>query len=391
MRPHILGDLTSDEFLQHYWQKKPLLIRNAMPIDAPPISAEELAGLACEVEDAGRIVQEHHRDTPWKVSYGPFEDEDFTSLPDSHWTLLVTDCEKHLPELRSLVEPFRFIPDWRIDDLMISYAADNGSVGPHVDQYDVFLLQLEGQREWRVGDIASEEDCIPGLELNILREFSANDSWLVSPGDLLYLPPGLSHYGIAKGPCMTASIGFRAPSHRDIMQAWIDDKVLQIPNDLRLTDAQVSSAADPSEITASTAEHFQSILNQHLQQSAHQFKDWLGNYLTETGPYQIGADRSISKAEFIRQLRSPDKSIFHTPYSRFSWQKDDAEIILSANGKSSRLAATLQSDISLLCQQDITPTNQLVNLDNPQWQEALFQLYSNGAIDLTNTTELQQQ
>ena len=386
MRPHALGDLSADEFLTEYWQKKPLLIRNALPMSAPPISAEELAGMACELEDAGRIIQEHHKDGAWQVSYGPFDDEDFTSLPESHWTLLVTDCEKHLPELRSLIEPFRFIPDWRIDDLMISYAADQGSVGPHVDQYDVFLLQLEGQREWQVGGIASNDDCIADLDLSILKQFSPNDTWLLSPGDMLYLPPGYSHHGIARGACMTASIGFRAPSHRDILQAWMDDKIMQIPEDLRLTDPQLTSTTDPAEISASAADHVESIIDQHLQQSSDAFKDWLGNYLTETAPYIVGADRSIDKEAFITELQKPQTVITHTPYSRFSWQQNESVIMLSANGKTWQLPSALQSDISLLSRKNHIKTTELSNPKDPQWLDVLFQLYNNGAIELTDAT-----
>ncbi len=386
MRPHALGDLSTDEFLTEYWQKKPLLIRNALPMAAPPISAEELAGMACETEDAGRIIQEHHKDGPWKVSYGPFDDEDFTHLPESHWTLLVTDCEKHLPELRSLIEPFRFIPDWRIDDLMISYAADNGSVGPHVDQYDVFLLQLEGQREWQVGGIADDDECIADLDLSILKQFSPNDTWLLSPGDMLYLPPGFSHHGVAQGACMTASIGFRAPSHREILQAWMDDKIMQIPEELRLADPQLSSTKDPSEISAIAARQFHSIIEQHLQQSTDTFKDWLGNYLTETTPYVIGADRSINQAAFIELFNNPHTDVAHTPYSRFNWQKNESVIMLSANGKTWQLPLELQPEISLLCRYNTLKASDLAKPKNQQWQDLLFQLYNNGAIEIIDNS-----
>lgn len=383
MRQHPLGDLSTEDFLQNYWQKKPLLIRDALPIEQSPISAEELAGLACEIDDTARIIQEHHAEGPWNVSYGPFDDEDFTSLPASHWTLLVTDCEKHVPELRSLIEPFRFIPDWRIDDLMISYAADGGSVGPHVDQYDVFLLQLEGQREWQVGGIADQQACIPDLALNILEEFTAQENWLLSPGDMLYLPPGFAHHGVAQGPCLTASIGFRAPSHRDILHAWMDDMIMQIPENLRLTDATPSSTTDATEISAVAAEHFQSIIDQHLHQSAKHFKAWLGGYLTETGSYEIGANRSIlSEATFISALNTPQAILIHTPYSRFSWQQDGSQIILSVNGKSWRLPETLRSNIRQLCQPHALPGIHLAATESQQWLSVLFQIYGNGAIDI---------
>ena len=248
----------------------------------PPISAEKLAGLACEDDVNARIVQEHHSEGAWRASYGPFTENDFTDLPDSHWTLLVSDCEKHLPHLRSLIEPFRFIPDWRIDDLMISYAAESGSVGPHTDNYDVFLLQLEGVREWRISDKANPEDYIEGLELKILKSFRPDQIWRLEPGDMLYLPPHIAHHGLAHGgACMTASIGFRAPSWRDILQAYVEELILQTPENEYYQDPDLPLQDAPAEITAETTQKFRSLIQESLTSDDINFTNWLGRYLTE--------------------------------------------------------------------------------------------------------------
>ncbi len=163
-------DLDIPQFVEQYWQKKPCLLRNALPNFESAVSPEELAGLACEEDVHCRLVMENTDNKPWSVKYGPFQEQEFLNLPDSGYSLLVSECEKWMPELYDLLDQFRFIPDWRIDDLMISYAPPGGSVGPHVDQYDVFLLQAFGQRRWQYSDThSSDEPVIPDLDLAILQ------------------------------------------------------------------------------------------------------------------------------------------------------------------------------------------------------------------------------
>ncbi len=193
---HCLGPISVEEFLADYWQKKPLFVKNAFPDLQSPITADELAGLACEDDINARLVLEKDGDYPWQAKNGPFDESLFSELPETHWSLLISDMEKYLPETMSLVKPFRFLPDWRRDDLMISYAPEGGSVGPHVDDYDVFLIQLSGHRLWKI----SEDFCfdaIEGVDLRILKTFEAEQQWLCEPGDLLYLPPNVAHHGVA--------------------------------------------------------------------------------------------------------------------------------------------------------------------------------------------------
>ena len=162
------------KFLRDYWQQKPLLVRKAIPGFKSPISPEELAGLACDEEVVSRLVMERGGRTPWELRRGPFTEEDFLELPETHWTLLVSDVEKQAPDMAGLIEPFRFVPDWRIDDLMISYAPEHGTVGPHVDDYDVFLLQGLGRRRWQISTQPIDPDNFrPDVELRIMDEFEA--------------------------------------------------------------------------------------------------------------------------------------------------------------------------------------------------------------------------
>ena len=195
---NILGEITATVFLEQYWQKKPLLIKRAFSNYQSPISAEELAGLACEEGVESRLILEHGETSPWQLRYGPFSEDDFTSLPKTNWSLLVQAVNHHVPELNELLEAFNFIPNWRIDDLMISYAPTHGSVGPHLDNYDVFLLQVQGRRHWHINENDyTEDDFIEDLELKILKDFEAKQDWILEPGDMLYLPPGIAHHGVA--------------------------------------------------------------------------------------------------------------------------------------------------------------------------------------------------
>ncbi|MCK5668311.1 MAG: cupin domain-containing protein, partial [Gammaproteobacteria bacterium] len=217
-----LGNLSQEAFMREYWQKKPLLVRQAFPGFKSPITPDELAGLACEDEVNSRIVMEKDGEHPWFPIFGPMNDEIYSSMPETHWSLIVNDLEKYLPELSWIIDRFRFIPEWRLDDLMISYAADRGSVGPHIDLYDVFILQGQGERRWQINtQPVSEDNQVKETPLRIQKEFEAEEEWVMQAGDMLYLPPGISHYGISLGESLSYSIGFRATSHADIVNDFI--------------------------------------------------------------------------------------------------------------------------------------------------------------------------
>ncbi len=212
-----LGNFSPEQFLQEFWQKKPCLIRQAIADFKPLLDGDDLAGLACEEMAESRLIKGSVEAADWTVAHGPFSDADFSALPDENWTLLVQDVEKHYAPLQALMQQFSFIPNWRLDDLMISYAATGGSVGPHIDQYDVFLLQAEGTRRWQIAQ-SFEPDLLEGCPLNVLQQFTSEQEWVLEPGDMLYLPPNVAHLGIALEPGMTWSIGSRAPSGADLLQ-----------------------------------------------------------------------------------------------------------------------------------------------------------------------------
>ena len=277
----ILGSITPQQFLNEYWQKKPLLIRGAWPGFSSPITPDELAGLACEENVDSRLVVEKDFENPWQVVYGPLNPEVFPTLPKTHWTLLVTDVEKHLPEMANIVDQFRFLPDWRADDLMVSYAPEGGSVGPHWDNYDVFLLQGLGHRHWQISELyVSDQNYIDGLDLRIMERFQVQQDWVLEPGDMLYLPPHIAHHGVAQDDCMTFSIGFRAPSVADMLSSYSDSRIEGLTESNRYTDPDVALQEFPGEIGSGALEDIQALLLKQFNQSPAQFAQWFGCYST---------------------------------------------------------------------------------------------------------------
>lgn len=219
----LLAGLTPAVFMKRHWQKRPLLIRQAMPGVLPPVTRAELFDLAAHEGVESRLITRNGSD--WTLRHGPLVRRALPALRKPQWTLLVQGLDLHVEAAHRMLQAFRFIPDARVDDLMISYASDGGGVGPHFDSYDVFLLQVHGAREWRIGRIAKPE-LQAGVPLKILTNFRAEQTWVLQPGDMLYLPPRWAHDGVARGECMTCSIGFRAPSRRriatDVLQRLLD-------------------------------------------------------------------------------------------------------------------------------------------------------------------------
>lgn len=212
----LLGGLSPQQFMRRHWQKKPLLIRQAWPGVQPPLSRAALFDLAGQDGVESRLLSAF--DGQWKLRQGPFSRRQIPAVSRPGWTLLVQGLDLHLDAAHAMLQPFRFVPEARLDDLMISYASDGGGVGPHLDSYDVFLLQVQGRRRWRIGPVA-DRSLVPGLPVRILANFQPSEEWLLEPGDMLYLPPLWGHDGVAEGgDCMTCSVGFRAATATGLAQ-----------------------------------------------------------------------------------------------------------------------------------------------------------------------------
>jgi len=206
------GKISEQEFLADYWQKKPLLIKQALPGFISPISPEELAGLSLEEEFESRLITGSIQTQQWSLSSGPFSNSTFETLTEKDWTLLVQGVDRYIDEIYDLVKQFDFIPRWRFDDVMISYAATGGSVGPHFDYYDVFLLQGSGNRRWELStQFCNLDNYLKGVPLRIMDKFTPEQSFEVEPGDILYIPPKVAHHGVSTSDdCTTLSFGYRS-------------------------------------------------------------------------------------------------------------------------------------------------------------------------------------
>jgi 50S ribosomal protein L16 3-hydroxylase len=333
----ILGNISKEQFLKEYWQKKPLLIRQAYPNFEPLIPADELAGMSLEEEIESRIIMENGPDSPWQLISGPFQEETFVSLPKDKWTLLIQGVDQWVPEAADLLQDFNFIPNWRIDDLMISFATDGGSVGPHYDQYDVFLLQAEGQREWRIGQMCSEHDAfLQETKLRLLAKFEETDRWILEPGDMLYLPPRLAHYGISQGNGQTYSIGFRAPSQSELMHSLVDQIDASSNEDQRYGDPDLALQTHSGEINEAALQQVRDFMTQALADPV-LLSDALGKLMTEAKyPQERDEEDEKGKDTYLASdlkydLQATD--IQRELHSRFAFNKNESSISFYAGGK----------------------------------------------------------
>ena len=239
----LLGDITPAQFLRDYWHKKPLLIRNAIPGFQPLVKLETLAEMAKLNHVESRLISKV--DGNWDMQHGPIEE--LPARDSGEWTMLVQGVNLYNADADALLRQFRFIPDARLDDLMISFATDGGGVGPHFDSYDVFLLQAQGKRRWRIGP-QKDLSLVEGLPLKILANFKPQEEFVLEPGDMLYLPPHYAHDGVAEGDCMTYSIGFRSPSYQELGEAFLQFMADSIDLPGRYADPDLDAGKHPAEI-----------------------------------------------------------------------------------------------------------------------------------------------
>lgn len=376
----ILGGLTAEEFLRDYWQKKPLLIRQALPGFESPISADELAGLSLEDEIESRLVLTHGAQ-PWELRRGPFNEDDFKTLPERDWTLLVQAVDQFVPEVGELLKAFRFLPSWRLDDIMISYAAPGGSVGPHFDNYDVFLLQGEGRRRWKTDQHCSPESALlEHADLRILADFEERDEWILEPGDMLYLPPGLAHYGIAEDECMTYSIGFRAPSHQDVLVHFTDFLGQYLSDQERYTDADMDPPADPASIDDASIERLRDTLLTLVDDRA-ALAVWFGRFMTEPKyPERVQA-QPIEAGELLEAV-SDGHALVRNPSARLAYRVEhETDLIFFASGEHCLLPASVLPLAKLICSEDFLEPDTLLRWkDDAEAWTFIEQLFGKGDL-----------
>ena len=390
-RKHAPLGMSAADFLRDYWQKRPLLIRNAFPDYETPVMPEDLAGLACEDAALSRIVMHDKASDSWTIRTGPFAEEEFPGMPDHDWTLLVQDVDKWDPDIRALLDHFDFLPRWRIDDVMISFAAPGGSVGAHVDQYDVFLLQAHGRRRWQIdaseamGAGRPSSDFREGVELKLLRTFNPTHDWVLGPGDMLYLPPNVPHHGVAEDACLTFSVGMRAPSAGELLGDFVDTLLIDADDSVRYRDDNLAPPKDPNEIDAEAMQRAVAGLNALRMNDPERLGDWFGRFMTlyRSVGESLMPDPPRSRIEIEFDLQQGALLQRH-PWTRVAWRRsgDDKSALakLYIAGQTHALPLT---DARTLAAADTLDGDTYAAL-TPNSQSLLLELLAEGHYRLEN-------
>ena len=374
-----INNFDVDTFLREYWQKKPMLIRNAF--DEPTwLEPDDLAGLSLEEEAESRIISQ--KKNTWKVEHGPFDETIYAALPKEDWTLLVQAVDQWVPEVKDILSAFDFLPSWRLDDVMVSYAPVGGTVSQHFDFFDVFLIQGTGSRKWQVGGVCnSESELLPDMAVQILKDFKPELEFVLQPGDMLYIPAKHSHLGVSVEDSLTYSVGFRAPGIRDIVDGIATTALESLMEDERYIDSAESLLAPMGEIPEATINEVQLMLTKRLLDKS-MVASWLGQYVTERKYPDlelIPADYS----DYLDRLKEGEP-IYRHAASRFAYTRHKG-CTLFVDGRSYEvepLLAKVLSDSSYIDSRIL-----LEELKKPINKRIVHELLQNGALTFENDSE----
>lgn len=369
-----LNNFDRDTFLSEYWQKKPLVIRSAFT-NPYFIEANELAGLACEDVIESRIIQQKNQQ--WQVEQGPFAESVFTQLPEQDWSLLIQAVDHWVPEVADILEAFDFLPQWRLDDVMVSYAPKGGTVAPHYDFYDVFLIQGEGQRRWQVGQVCdSNSPLIPDTSVKILTEFEPLLDVVLEPGDILYVPAKHAHYGVSIESSLTYSVGFRAPSIRDMIDGVASKALESLTEDIRYQDTAQSLVASRGEIANDAVEQVQRLLQELINDKA-MLADWLAEFVTEPKYTEVAVYES--ELDSLAAVIEEKCQLYKHPAARFAYvDLGNQQANLYINGLSYNLPIEMAQLIAEQTEFDTLLLKKL--LSEPRAKELLDNLFKQGVL-----------
>ncbi|QDD11258.1 JmjC domain-containing protein [Candidatus Methylopumilus planktonicus] len=373
---HILVKISNDVFLKKYWQKKPLLIRDAIKNFKSPITEKDLFRIAQNENAISRLIE--FKRGIWQVKYGPFKKLDLPKKINTPWTILVQNMNHHLPFAESFLNLFKFIPYARLDDLMVSFATKKGSVGPHFDSYDVFLFQAKGEREWKISE-QKKFSLDKKSAIKIITNFKVKNTWVLKPGDLLYLPPNVGHWGVSQSDdCLTYSIGFRAPGTFEIQSKFLDfiqDNLITNKNDL-YRDPNLNLQKNPAEINSNMIKKIQRIVNQ-LRWNTNSINNFIGQLLTEPIEGAVfETSKSMTAEVFIKDLIK--KPLKLNPKTRMLFIKNNFFIngeLIEADKKSIMYLKQLAND------REISIKSTLNKKDLNALGIVLLPLYLSGFID----------
>mgnify|MGYP005841523337 CR=1 FL=1 len=353
------NDVSLATFLKDYWQKRPLVIRNALPGFQSPISAEELAGLSLEEEVESRLVIQHDAQN-YELRKGPFDETTYANLPEQDWTLLIQGMDRLIPEVTALLDEFNFLPRWRIDDIMVSYAVTGGNVGPHYDHYDVFLLQAAGKRRWHLtSQDCIESNAIQGVDLRLMQTFTIEDSFDFEAGDILYIPPKWGHHGIAlDDDCMTYSIGYRSYRGQELWDSLGDHLSEEHGFQSLYQDPQWPVNLKPGEITDEAVTQAQALLETALKDPK-QLKTWFGRFATQLDPTSaqqlpdpLTEAETPEFSEFTSALTEANR-FEKDPVCRFAYTQLNEQTLLYLNGAIWDQQGATDDFVQALCNQSI--------------------------------------
>lgn len=336
----VLGGITAEQFLAEYWQKKPLLVRNGLPEIVGLLEPQDVQELALEEHASARLIRQKDRNpNEWHVKSSPLTKGDFQKLPKL-WTLLVQAVDHYSFDLSELWKKFPFIPQWRRDDIMVSYAPKGGSVGKHFDFYDVFLVQGHGHRRWQLGQMCDVNTAfVPNQPLKLLPEIDVQFDEVLAPGDLLYVPPGMAHYGVAEDDCLTFSFGFRMPNVAGMMERISDqfsaNTLLQNP----VVDIARKQMSQIGEINSTELSYLKDLILAHLQDSA-ALDAAIMSYMSEPKyPDNIPEPDEI-EADDLQEILTEGYEVLLEPASRLLYTESDGILSFWGNGEALCIAET---------------------------------------------------
>ncbi len=393
-RPGLPLGMPAATFLRDYWQKRPLLIRQAFPDFETPVQPEDLAGLACEETALARVISHDRATDGWSVRTGPFQEDDFPGMPDHDWTLLVQDVDKWDPDVRALIQHFDFLPRWRMDDVMISFAATGGSVGAHVDQYDVFLLQAYGHRRWQIDASESINGKRPPLDfrddvdIKLLKRFKVTHDWVLAPGDMLYLPPNVPHNGVAEDPCLTFSFGMRAPAAAELISDYLDTLIMDASEDIRYHDPDLKVPEDPNEIDTVAMNRVVAALNAIRMNDPDRLGDWFGRFITTyRAAGEVTANGEPLPREEIESALAGGFVLGRHPWARLAWRRASRGASLYCSGIEFALSVKDAQALAALEQLDAGSYSRL----SPKGRTAVQDLVAGGYYQLVDPSGFDEQ
>ncbi|MHA3892808.1 ribosomal protein uL16 3-hydroxylase [Acinetobacter sp. GXMZU3951] len=381
----VLGGITAEQFLAEYWQKKPLLVRNALPEIVNILEPNDVMELALEEHVTARLIKQKDKDpNQWSVKSSPLIKGDFQKMPKL-WTLLVQAVDHYSFDIAELWKKFPFIPQWRRDDIMVSYAPKGGSVGQHFDFYDVFLVQGYGHRRWQLGQMCdANTEFVAGQPLKLLPEMQVHFDEVLAPGDLLYVPPGLSHYGVAEDDCLTFSFGFRMPNMADMMDR-ISDKFAEntfLKNPL--LDIQRQTQAQIGEISKSELDYLKTLLLERLQNST-ELDDAIMSLMSEPKyPDNIPEPDEIEAVD-LREILGTGYEIMLEPASRLLYTEQEQELLFWANGEQLCLSKEFSALLKQIADGKVLAFDQ--HFDHEEILEDMAQLMNDSILMLLPPAE----